>query len=88
MPLPLSVPPGVFDTDQTNLRPHTPKWREVCSISHTNIETPTSGSGRGQKSDIISNVRKMKCSRPGQGRAHQPPQRRQMDLGCHHLGTI
>ena len=44
MPLPLSVPPGVFDTDQTNLRPHTPKWREMCSISHTRIETPTSGS--------------------------------------------
>ena len=32
-----------------NLRPHIPKWKEVCSTSHTKIEGPTSGSGRGQK---------------------------------------
>ena len=37
------------------------KWKEVCSTSHTRIERPTSGSGRGQKvKDRISNVRKMK----------------------------
>ena len=35
---------------RTNLRPHRPKWKEVCSTSHTNIEGPTSGSGRGQNS--------------------------------------
>ena len=28
----------------------TRKWKEVCSTSHTNIEGPTSGSGRGQNS--------------------------------------
>ena len=43
-----------MDTDQTsteeNLRPHRPKWKEVCSTSHTKIEGPTSGSGRGQNS--------------------------------------
>ncbi len=50
---------------RTNLRPHRPKWKEVCSTSHTRTERPTSGSGRGHKSDIISNVRKMKWSRAG-----------------------
>ena len=35
---------------RTNLRPHRPKWKEVCSTSHTKIKRPTSGSGRGQKS--------------------------------------
>ena len=35
-----------------NLRPHRPTWKEVCSTSHTKIERPTSGSGRGQKSYI------------------------------------
>ena len=62
---------------RTNLRPHISK---VCSRSHTRLERPTSGLWRGQKSDIISNVRTMKCS-------HQPPQRRQMDHACHHLET-
>ena len=38
------------DNHRTNLRPHRPKWKEVCSTSHTKIEGPTSGSGRGQKS--------------------------------------
>ena len=33
---------------RTNVRPHRPKWKEVCSTSHTKI-APTSGSGRGQK---------------------------------------
>ena len=33
-----------------HLRPHRPKWKEVCSTSHTKIERPTSESGRGQKS--------------------------------------
>ena len=47
----------------TNLRPHRPKWKVVCAISHTRIERPTSGSGRGQNSDVISNVRKTKWSR-------------------------
>ena len=35
---------------RTNLRPHRPKWKEVCSTSHTKIEGPTSGLGRGQNS--------------------------------------
>ena len=35
---------------RTNLRPHRPKWKWVCSTSHTKIEWPTSGSGRGQNS--------------------------------------
>ena len=35
--------------------------------------------------DIISNVRKNEMVL---GRAHQPPQRRPMDLACHHLETI
>ena len=35
---------------RTNLWPHRPKWKEVCSTSHTKIEGPTSGPGRGQKS--------------------------------------
>ena len=43
-----------LDTDQnkhrTNLRPHRPKWKEVCSTSHTKIEGPTSGLGREQNS--------------------------------------
>ena len=32
---------------QKNLRPHRPKWKEVCSTSHTKTEGPTSESGRG-----------------------------------------
>ena len=55
------------------------------SISHIMIYIPTSGSGRGQKSDIISNVRKMIMVL---GRAHQPHQIRQMDIKSHHLETI
>ena len=39
----------------------------MLNITYIRIERPTSGSGRGHKSDIISNVRKMKWSRPGQG---------------------
>ena len=35
--------------NRTNLRPHRPKWKDVCSISHTRIEIPTSGSWRWQK---------------------------------------
>ena len=35
---------------RTNLRLHRPKWKEVCSTSHTRIEIPKSGSGRGQQS--------------------------------------
>ena len=35
---------------RTNLRPHKPKWKEVCSTSHTKIEGPTSGLERGQNS--------------------------------------
>ena len=35
---------------RTNLRPHRPEWKEICSTSHTRIERPTSGSGIGQKS--------------------------------------
>ena len=35
---------------RTNMRPHRPKWKEVCSTSHTRIEIPTSGSEGGQKS--------------------------------------
>ena len=50
---------------RTNLRPHRPKWKEVCSTSHTKIEGPTSGSGRGQLIDIIYTVRKMKWSWAG-----------------------
>ena len=50
---------------RTNLRPHRPKWKEVCSTSHTKIEGPTSGLGRGQNSDIIYTVRKMKWSWAG-----------------------
>ena len=29
---------------------HRPKWKEVCSLSPTRTEGPTSGSGRGQNS--------------------------------------
>ena len=50
---------------RTNLRPHRPKWTEVCSTSHTKIEGPTSGLGRGQNSEIIYTVRKMKWSWAG-----------------------
>ena len=46
---------------RTNLRPHRPKWKEVCSTSHTKIERPTSGSGI----DIINTVRQMKWSWAG-----------------------
>ena len=34
-------------------------------VQDTKIERPTSGSGRGQKSDIINTVRKMKWSWAG-----------------------
>ena len=34
----------------TNLRPHKPKWKGVCSTSHTMTEWPTSGPRRGHKS--------------------------------------
>ena len=54
------------------MRPHRPKRKEICSTSHTVIERPTSGSGIGHKSYIISNVRTMKWSRADQ--------RRPMDL--------
>ena len=39
---------------RTNLRPHRPKWKEVCSTSHTKIEGPTSGLGRGQNSSTYN----------------------------------
>ena len=35
---------------RTKLGWHRPKWKEVCSTSHTKIEGPTSGLGRGQNS--------------------------------------
>ena len=38
---------------RTNLRPHRPKWKEVCSTSHTKIEGPTSGLGRGIFNDAL-----------------------------------
>ena len=52
--------------------------KEVCSTSHTRTERPTSGSERGQceTNEVVL------CT------AHQPPQRRPMDLGCHHLEAI
>ena len=42
-----------MDTDQTSTEQTAAaqtKMEEVCSTSHTKIEGPTSGSGRGQKS--------------------------------------
>ena len=39
---------------RTNLRPLRPKWKEVCSTSHTKIEGPTSGLGRGQNSSTYN----------------------------------
>ena len=71
---------------RTNLRPHRPKWKEVSSTLHTKLEGPTSGSGRGQKSSRY----KQHCEKNEMvlGRAYQPPQRRPMDLACHHLETI
>ena len=39
---------------RTNLRPLRPKWKEICSTSHTKIEVPTSGLGRGQNSSTYN----------------------------------
>ena len=39
---------------RTNLRPLRPKWKKVCSTSHTKIEGPTSGLGRGQNSSTYN----------------------------------
>ena len=39
---------------RTNLRPHRPKCKEVCSTSHTKIERPTSG---------LTNINRLKDDR-------------------------
>ena len=70
---------------RTNLRPRRPKWKEVFSTPHTRIERPTSGSGRGQNHRYNQQCGKNQMVL---GRAHQPLQRRPMDLACHHLETI
>ena len=62
---------------RTNLRPRRPKWKEVCSTSHTKIEIPTSGSGSGQSHIYNQNC---KNNETVLGRAYQPPQRRPLDL--------
>ena len=46
----VSAPGHWPNKHRTNLGAHRPKWKEVYSTSHTKIERPTSGSGRGQKS--------------------------------------
>ena len=43
---------------RTNLRPHRPKWKEVCSTSHT--KTNIWVRERTKVRDIINTVRKMK----------------------------
>ena len=50
---------------RTNLRPHRPKWKEVCSTSRTRIERPTSGSGRGKSYRYNRQCEKMKLSWAG-----------------------
>ena len=40
--------------NKLNMRPHRPKWKEVCSTSHTKIEGPTSGSVRRHTSCIYN----------------------------------
>ena len=68
---------------RTNLRLHRPKWKEVCSTSHTKIEGPTSGSGSRQKSCRWSAMWDQ-LNGPGQGTSTAS----KMDLAGHHLGTI
>ena len=70
---------------RTNLRGRRPKWKEVCSTSHTKIEIPTYGSGRGKSHRYNPHCKKNEMVL---GRAYQPPHRRPMDLACHHLETI
>ena len=70
---------------RSNLRQHRPKWKEVSSTSHTNIERPTSGSGRGQSHRYNQHC---ETNEMVLGRVYQPPQRRPMDLACHRLETI
>ena len=70
---------------RTNLRQHRPKWKEVCSTLHTKIEKPTSGSGRGQSHRYNQHC---ETNEMVLGRAYHQPQRRPMDLTCHHLETI
>ena len=69
---------------RTNLRPHRPKWKEVCSTSHarTNI-CVTEGT---KVLHIISNAHEK--NEVVLGRTHQPPQRRPMGLACRHWETI
>ena len=55
-------------------------------IESTRTEEATSGSGRGQlMSETVSVVSENEVVL---GRAHQPPQRRPMEIACHHLETI
>ena len=70
---------------QNKLAARRPKWKEVCSTSHTKIERPTSGSGEDKSHRYNPHCKKNEMVL---GRAYQPPQRRPMDLACHHLETI
>ena len=53
-----------LDTHQnkhrTNLRPHRPKWKDVCSISHIDRKTNTWVREMTKVIDIVSIVRKTK----------------------------
>ena len=62
---------------QTNIE------RSMINIAKKDRRTNIWVSERTNAKDIISNTRKMKVL----SRAHQPPQRRQMDLACHHLDS-
>ena len=62
-----------------------PMLRVLSSTSHTKIERPTSGSGRGQSHRYNQHC---ETNEMVLGRVYQPPQRRPMDIACHHLETI
>ena len=57
--------------------------RSMLNITYKDRKTNIWVRERTKVIDIISNVRKIKWSW-----AHQPPQRRPMDVACHHVETI
>ena len=66
--------------------------KEVIDIINTvrKMKWSRAGQGRGQGRAGQGRAGQGRAGqgRAGQGRAYQPPQRRPMDLACHHLETI
>ena len=80
----------IYGTFGVEMRAYGQKLVKFCTHTHTRLsyssiddrKTNIWVKERTKVIDIISNVRKNEMVL---GRAYQPPQRRPMDLACHHL---